>query len=100
MRKRSLAKMRWKRVKLDPPARRVYRNYLELPRMDDIWIIRDASIRELELFNTRTHHFFRFPTVHVKKHRLDADTDGVLELKIQVVLTERILFVHLLGKRK
>jgi len=94
MRRRSLAKMRWKRVRLQPPARRIYRKVLELPQIDDVWMIRDASPRELELFNPRTHHFFRFSTADVRGHEHDAKTDGTLRLKIQVVLTERGLFAY------
>jgi hypothetical protein len=86
--------MRWKRVRLDPPARRVYRRLLELPRIDDVWMIRDATKRELELFNIRTHHFFRLATAQVRRHEPDAKTDGVLTLRIQVVLTESGLFVY------
>jgi hypothetical protein len=94
MRKRSPAKMRWKQVRLYPPARRAYRSVLELPRIDDRWMIRDATTRELEIVNIRTHHFFRFSTASVRGHEPDTKTDGILRLKIQVVLTERDLFVY------
>jgi hypothetical protein len=97
MRKRNLAKMQWKKVRIDPPARRLYRDALELPRIDDAWMIRDSTTRELEIFNPRTHYSVRFATACVLGHEPDTKTDGVLRLKIQIVLTERGVFVDLIA---
>lgn len=87
MNKRKLSEMRYKRVRLFPTARRIDPNGSELPKIDDVWLVADASREKLELRNTRTDHIVELGTDHVREYMTDLGrTEGIFKLKCQIFL--------------
>ena|ERR1700674_4015059 len=91
MNRSMITKMRHKKVKVRPLARRVDDTGRELIRMDDIYVIQDSSWDKVTLFNSRTHHTFPLGVDHIREYLTDhtGGTDGVLWLKSQIVLRGR-----------
>lgn len=90
MNKQKLSEMRYKLVRIRPMARRIDPNNIELPQIDDKWILTDASREKLELRNPRTDHIIELGTDHVREYMSDAGrSDGVFILKSQIFLFAR-----------
>jgi hypothetical protein len=95
MNKQKVSDMRYKRVRLFPTARRIDPAGVELPQIDDVWLITDASRARLELRNTRTDHILTLGTDHIREYLTDlGQTDGIFSLKSQVFLFARGLGVQ------
>jgi hypothetical protein len=83
MNKQKISEMRYKRVRIRPVARRVDQSGIELPQIDDVWLVTSAPKGEMNLENTRTGH-------NVREYMTDIGrTDGFLILKSQVTLYAR-----------
>ena len=102
MNKGKIAKMRFKRVKIRPMARRIAPDGTELEPMDDSYIIVDANRDEITLRNTRTAHVFPLGTDHIIEFLSDqtGGTDGFLNLKSQIILYARDVAVEPLEQRR
>ena len=102
MNKGEIAKMRFKRVRLRPMARRIAPEGTELEPMDDCYIIADASRDEITLRNTRTSHVFPLGTDHILEFLSDhtGGTDGFLKLKSQIFLLINDVIVEPLEQRR
>jgi hypothetical protein len=90
MNKQKLSAMTSKQVKVRPMARRIDPNGVELPQIDDVWSLTQASRDELNLQNNRTYHNVQLGTDHVREYMTDSGrTDGFLILKSQIFLFAR-----------
>jgi hypothetical protein len=90
MNKQELSEMRYKRVRVRPIARRIDPNGVELSRIDDEWMLTQATRDELNLENLRTKHNVQLGTDHVREYMTDSGrSDGFLILKSQIVLFAR-----------
>ena len=95
MNKQKVSEMRYKRVRLFPMARRIDPVGVELPQIDDVWLVTDASKVTLELRNTRTDHILTLGTDHIREYLTDLGrTDGIFSLKSQIFLFARGLGVQ------
>ncbi len=87
MNKKSLSKMQYKRLRIDPPARRIDANGVELPQIDDVWLVTEASRGELVLKNPRSDQHVTLGSDHVREYTTDVGrSDGILRLKSQIFL--------------
>jgi hypothetical protein len=102
MNKGEIAKMRFKRVRVRPMARRIAPDGTELEPMDDCYLIQDASRDEITLRNTRTSHVFPVGTDHIREFLSDVTggTDGFLNLKSQITLYAMDVTVEPLEQRR
>ena len=102
MNKGEIAKMRFKRVRVRPMARRIAPDGSELEPMDDCYIIVDASRDEITLRNIRTHHVFPMGTDHILEFLSDhtGGSDGFLKLKSQIFLFANDVVVEPLEQRR
>lgn len=90
MNKGKLSEMKYKRVRVRPIARRIDPNGIELPPIDDAWMLTQTTREELILQNLRTHHNVQIGTDHVREYMTDSGhTDGFLILKSQIILSLR-----------
>jgi hypothetical protein len=86
MNKGKLSEMRYKRVRVRPIARRIDPSGIELPPIDDAWMLTQTTRDELTLQNLRTHHNVQLGTDHVREYMTDrGHTDGFLILKSQII---------------
>jgi hypothetical protein len=83
-----VSKMRHKKVKVRPIARRIEPNGKELPVRDDWWQIEEASKDNIKLGNPVTYHSFMLGTDHIYEYLTDytGGSDGFLLLKSQIIL--------------
>ena len=91
--------MHWKRleksvgqrVRLRPMARR-FDGGMELPQLDDEWIIQRVSKEGVQLHNTRTDHCLTLGADHIFSYSTDPDRSrgaelhGMLQLHVQLTL--------------
>ena len=95
MNKQKLSEMSNKRVRIRPVARRVDPSGIELPQVDEVWLITQTSREEINLDNARTRHSVTLGTDHVREYMTDrGQTDGFLILKSQIFLFARGLAVE------
>lgn len=95
MNKQRLSQMRYKKVRVRPVARRIDPSGVELPQIDDAWLLTQTSREELELSNPRTGHILRLGTDHVREYLTDSGgADGFLLLKSQIFLHARGLAIE------
>ena len=86
MNKKALSRMRYRRVRISPTAKRVLHG-VELPRIDDVWLLTDTSEKQLVLRNPRSDQHVTLRTDDVHHHVPDTGhSDGILNLKCQVSL--------------
>jgi hypothetical protein len=91
MNKKALEKSVGHRVRLRPIARR-FDGDVELPQLDDDWIIQRVSKEGANLLNTRTGHCPTLGTDHIYSYSTDPDRSrgnelhGMLRLLVQLVL--------------
>jgi hypothetical protein len=102
MNKGEIAKMRFKRVRVRPMARRIAPDGTELEPIDDSYIIVDANRDEITLRNPRTSHVFPIGTDHIREFLSDltGGTDGFLNLKSQIILYAQNVAVEPLEQRR
>ena len=87
MNKQRLSKSQYKRFRIKPIAKRVGADGVEHPRIDDIWLVTDASREHLVLRNPRSDQHVTLGTADVHHHAPDnGRSDGILNLKSQVSL--------------
>ena len=88
MNREKVATMRYKRVRIRPVARRIEGTGQELPQIDDVWQIAEASREKFKLVNPRTSHFVTMGADHIVEYMTDYEggSDGFLVLKSQVIL--------------
>lgn len=91
MQRKGLEKCIGQRVRLRPVARR-FDGDVELPKLDDDWIIQRVSKEGAHLLNTRTGHCPTLGVDHIYTYSTDPDRSrgnelhGVLRLLVQLVL--------------
>jgi hypothetical protein len=88
MNKQKLSKMAMTRVRVRPIARRIDSTGVELPQIDDAWLITRSSREELELRNPRSQHIVPLGTDHVREFMTGTE-GGFLILKSQIFLSGR-----------
>jgi hypothetical protein len=85
MNKRRLSKSQHKRYSIYPPARRIGADGTEYPRIDDAWLVTEATPKLLILRNPRSDQHVPLETAHVHHHAPDnGRSDGILHLKKQI----------------
>jgi len=91
MNRKELAKLKGKRVRLRPIARRSEASGKELEHIDDVWLIEDVSPDGVRLSNGRTGHNVVLKDDHIHEYRSDSSSkgDGFLLLHSQVQLKGR-----------
>ena len=88
MNKSQLPKLKHKRMRVRPQARRFDESGRELGYVDDTWLVTDASEDGLTLQNVRTHHNVTLNPDNIHKYQSDpsGDRDGFLVLDLQLFL--------------
>lgn len=78
------------RVRLLPTACRLDHNGLELPPIEDEWIVRAVSDEGVEISNPRTSHVRMLGYDHIYKFTTDGSTGGFrrgfLSLHVQLII--------------
>jgi hypothetical protein len=87
MNKHHLSRSLYKRFRVNPIAKRIGADGVEHPRIDDVWLVTDASREHLVLRNPRSDQHVTLRTAHVHHHAPDnGRSDGILNLKSQISL--------------
>ncbi len=88
MNKQKLSEMRYARVKVRPMA--LDSSAGQWRRVDDTWIVMNASREQLELHNPRTRDTIPLGTDHVREYMSDpGGSEGFLILKSQIFVFAR-----------
>ncbi|MHB8652440.1 MAG: hypothetical protein ACYDA9_01025 [Terriglobia bacterium] len=96
MNRKELPKLKWKRLKLRPIARRLDSSGIELEGVDDVWVVQDVSPEGLRLSNGRTDHNLLLKADHIHEYRSDPNSEegGFLLLNSQIHLEARKVTVE------
>lgn|GEM_PF-4018133 len=88
MNKQKLSQMQYKRVRVRPVARRIDSDGVDLPQIDDVWLVTQSSGGELNLLNPRSSQNVPLGMDHVREYMTDSSgrSDGFLKLKSQIFL--------------
>jgi hypothetical protein len=85
MNKQMLSRQQNKQLRVRPVARRIYSPDLELPPVDDKWILSFTPNGDINLQNTATSQNVTFGVDHVREYVSDCGkSDGFLMLKSQI----------------